>query len=461
MPNLKKFIIFIAFAVLLVAALPIVGNRLVENLLDDRLTTLNSYGLEVSKAETQSGYLNTKKHFEFLLQDADKFVAYLNKYSDQQLPPYINAAFEGVVIGVDIVYSNFPLSKEVSVDIYPLSLSKNMRRSIKKDDLDFYNYLEKFLHSRGVLYHINYNIVSEDFDGFIKDIKESYTLKDGTTLNLNLLNATYSGNGELIAPNQITSNIDIVNLEIQNAKTKINFTLSDLSSSSSFESSSRYISSADLKNFKLVVDATSDKLFLNATGIKVKLSSNTQGSKAELNAKSSLESLSIKSDKIDAVMKNFAYDIALNSLDKDSFEEFRVTLSNIKASSYADMQKEIEKSLVKLLSHGLNLNIAKLSLENITLNKTENLEGFDIKSKLKIKEDRDLATKIATSPLLVSKNVEMSINLKLSKALYVKLTNDVPMASVADSYAKEDADSVLFDFTFINDELKVNGKALR
>ena len=312
-----------------------------------------------------------------------------------------------------------------------------------------------------MLYHINYNIVSEDFDGFIKDIKESYTLKDGTTLNLNLLNATYSGNGELIAPNQITSNIDIVNLEIQNAKTKINFTLSDLSSSSSFESSSRYISSADLKNFKLVVDATSDKLFLNATGIKVKLSSNTQGSKAELNAKSSLESLSIKSDKIDAVMKNFAYDIALNSLDKDSFEEFRVTLSNIKASSYADMQKEIEKSLVKLLSHGLNLNIAKLSLENITLNKTENLEGFDIKSKLKIKEDKDLATKIATSPLLVSKNVEMSINLKLSKALYVKLTNDVPMASVADSYAKEDADSVLFDFTFINDELKVNGKALR
>ncbi|MCD6190515.1 MAG: hypothetical protein J7K14_03115 [Sulfurimonas sp.] len=123
MPNLKKFIIFIVVAVILAAALPIIGNKLVQNRLEDRLTTLSSYGLEVSKAETESSYLSTKKHFEFLLRDADKFVEYLNKYSDQQIPPYVNAAFEGVLIGADVEYSNIPMSKAVSVDIYPLSLS--------------------------------------------------------------------------------------------------------------------------------------------------------------------------------------------------------------------------------------------------------------------------------------------------------------------------------------------------
>ncbi len=462
MPNLKKIIIFIVVAVILAAALPIIGNKLVENSLDDRLTTLSSYGLEVSKAETTSSYLSTKKHFEFLLRDADKFVTYLNKYSDQQLPPYVNAAFEGVLIGADVEYSNIPFSKAVSIDIYPLALSENMMSSIKEDDLDFHNYLEKFLHSKGILYHINYNIVSEDFDGFVQDIKESYTLKDGTKMTLNLLNATFSGNGELIAPNSVISNIDTINLAIDSAKTQVTFNLDGFSSSSNFESKSTYLSGGDLKSFKLVVNAIDENLLFEATDIKVNFSSNTQGNKAELNAKSSLKTMSIKSNKVDVLMKEFAYDIAMNGLDKDSLEEVRVIVSQAKlASSSYNLQEEIQDSMVKLLSHGLELNIAKFSLKNITLNQNENLEGFDIKAKFKMKEDKDLATKIALSPLLVSQNVDMTVNIKLSKVLYAKFTNGVPMASMANGYAKEDGNSVVFDMTFINGEFKVNGKALR
>lgn len=459
---MKKFIIFLVVAVLLVAALPIIGNKLVESTLEDRLTTLNSYGLEVSKAETDSGYLSTKKHFEFLLRDAGKFVAYLNKYSDRQIPPYVNAAFEGVLIGADVEYSNIPLSKAITIDIYPLALSENMMSSIKEDDLNFHNYLEKFLHSKGVLYHINYNIVSEDFDGFVQDIKENYTLKDGTKLSLTLLNAIFHGKGELIAPNSLVSNVDTINLEIDSAKTKVTFNLDDFSSSSSFESRSTYISGGELKNLKLIVSAVDENLLFEATNIKVNVSSNTQGDKAEVNAKSSLNTMSIKSDKIDVVMKDFAYDVAINGIDKDSFEELSVKISRLKrASSSQDLQKEIQDSVIKLLSRGLELNVAKLSLENITLNKRENLEGFDIKSKFKIKEDRDLATKITLSPLLVFQNVDMTVNIKLSKPLYAKLTNGVPMTSMVNSFAKEAGNSILFDLTFINGEFKVNGKALR
>ena len=462
MPNLKKFIIFMLVAVVLAAALPIIGNKLVQNRLEDRLTTLSSYGLEVSKAETESSYLSTKKHFEFLLRDADKFVEYLNKYSDQQIPPYVNAAFEGVLIGADVEYSNIPMSKAVSVDIYPLSLSQNMMSSIKEDDLDFHNYLEKFLHSKGILYHINYNIVSEDFDGFIQDIKENHTLKDGTKLSLNLLNATFSGNGELIAPNSVISDIETINLAIDSAKTKVTFTLDGFSSSSNFESKSTYLSGANLSSFKLIVNNINENLLFEVNDIKVNFSSNTQGNKAELNAKSSLESMSIKSDKIDLVMKNFAYDIAINGLDKDSYEELGVKISRMKtASSSYGLQNEIQDSVIKLLSHGLSVDIAKFSLENVTLNQTENLEGFDVKSKLKIKEDKDLATKISMSPLLIAQNIDMTFNIKISKPLYAKLTNGVAMVSMANGFAKEDGNSIVFDITFMNGEFRVNGKALR
>ena len=459
---MKKFIIFLVVVVLIAAALPIIGNKLVENSLEDRVTALSSYGLEVSKSETESSYLNTKKHFEFLLRDADKFVEYLNKYSDQQIPPYVNAAFEGVLIGADIEYSNIPLSKAVVIDIYPLAFSENMMHSLKEDDLDFHNYLEKFLHSKGVLYHINYNITSEDFDGFVQDIKESYTLKDGTKMTLNLLNATFSGNGELIAPNSVISNIDTINLVIDNTKTKVIVNLDGFSSSFNFESKSTYLSAGDLKSLKLVVNAMNENLLFEATDIKVNFSSNTQGDKAELNAKSSLKTMSIKSNDIDVAMKEFAYDIAISGLEKDSFEEFRVAVSQAKVASLSyDLQTKMQESIIKLLSHGLKLDIAKFSLQNITLNKTENLEGFDIKSKFIIKEDRDLATKITLSPLLIAQNVDMTLNIKLSKPLYAKFTKATPMTAMVNDYAKEDGNSVIFDITFVNGEFRVNGKALR
>ncbi len=458
---MKKIVIFLLVVILVATALPVIGNKLVENSLDDRLATLSSYGLELSKAETESSYLSTKKHFEFLLRDADKFVAYLNQYSDQQIPPYVNAMFDGVVVGADVEYCNFPLSKDLTLDIYPLTLSKSMMESIKSEDLNFYNYLEKFLHSKGVLYHINYNIISEDFDGYIKDIKESYTLKDSTLIALDLLNATYEGNGELIAPERLKSQIDKINLSVDNVNTKLNFTLDDFSSQSVFESQSTYITSGNLKGVQLSVDTMSEDLIFKANDIKVNFSSNTQGDKAQMSASSSLSDLSIKSDKIDIFMKEFMYDAAVHEMDKDSLEELRVITSKAKVSSSSVLQEDIQNAAVKLLSHGLKVDIARFSLDNVTLNQTEDLKGFDLKAKLEMKEDKDLVQKVKLSPLLVANNLDMTINIKLSKQLYAKLNKGLPMSSMATAYAKESGNDVLFDITFLNGEFKVNGKALR
>ncbi len=458
---MKKFMIFITATALLVAVLPIIGNKLVENTLEDKLSTLNVYGLEVAKAETDAGYFNTKKHYEFLLRDADKFVQYLSQYSDKQIPPYVNAMFEGILVGVDIEYCNFPLSKDVSIDIYPLSFSKNTMHGIKTQDADFHEYLKKFLYSKGVLYHIDYNIVSEDFSGYIKNINESYTLKDGTKVSLKLFDAIFSGNGELIAPNTLVVNIATINAEIDSDKTKLNFSFHDLSSSSSFESQSTYISSGDLKSFKLTVNTSNENLLFDMEGIRATISSNTQGDKAELYAKNSLQRVSIKSNAMDALVKNFTSDIAINGLDKDSFEELRILVSRSKASSASVLQKELQDSMVKLLSKGLKLEIARFSLENITLNTREDLDGFEIKSIVKIKEDKDLASKIKSAPLLVSQNVDITLNIKISKTLYAKLTHNMPIASMADVYAKEEGNSVVFDLSFINSKFKINGKRLR
>ncbi|MEA1891801.1 MAG: DUF945 family protein [Campylobacterota bacterium] len=458
---MKKIVIILLLAFFVIALLPIVGNNLVENKLDDRLSTLSSYGFELSKAQTNSSYLSTKKHYEFLLKDSQKFIAYLKKYSDKQAPEYVKAALEGVLVGADVEYSNIPFMKEISIDIYPLRLSKKMVSYVKEEDLDFYSYLEKFLRSKGVLYHINYNIVSEDFDGFLKDIKESHTLKDGTKLTLNLLDATYSGNGELIAPNRLISHVKKINLEVDTQKTDIIFNLDGFSSSANFMSQGTYVNAGDLKSAEIMIDRDGEDILIKANEIKVNLSSNTQGDKAELNARTSLDKLSIKSDKFDVDMKDFTYDIALSELEKDSFEKLRVLISRMKISSTSSLEEEMKSAIVEMLSYGLKLNIAQLALENITLNKTQNLEGFDIELTLIVKEDSDLAKKIDRSPLLVAENIEMTTDIKLSNPLYEKLTKGLPATNMLKSLAKQESDGIRFKIVFLDGQFKVNGKAMQ
>jgi len=458
---MKKIIIFLIGTVGALAILPLIGNEYVKSHIEEKVATLDSYGLGVEKHTNDSSYLSSKQHYEFLLEDGDKFLEYLSQYSDKQIPKYVNAALEGVLIGMDVEYSNIPFTKAVSIDIYPLALSPKMAENIKQDDITFYTYLEKFLESKGILYHINYNILSKDFDGYIKDVKETYTLKDKTELLLELKKAIYKGNGDLIAPNSLISNIDYIHMKVKNDQAEILFTLNDLSSSYTFDSQFTYLSGGKVKNLDITIDTDDEDIALKAKDIQVNVSSNDQGEKAELNAKASMESLDFKSNKLIFKTKSFAYDIAANEIDKKTFEKLQTLMAKSNTQSSDALSKEIADTSIDLLSKGLKLKIAQWNLEDIILNETQALGGFDVKMDLEIKEDPALASKLQVSPMLVAQNIDMVLNVKISKLIYANLTANQPMAGTMAPYMKEDGDSLLFDITFKKGELKLNGKALR
>lgn len=458
---MKKIIIFFSAILIVAAVLPIIGNSVMQTTIDTRLKELQTYGLETQNIESEQSYLTTKKHFEFLLKDADKFIDYLNKYADGQIPPYVNATLEGVTVGADLEYSNLPFSREMTLDIYPMSISEEMAKNLKSEDEKFYNYVEKFLKNKGVLYHINYEIISEDFDGFLKDIDEVYTLEDKTKLKLHLLDATFEGNGELIAPNRITSSLKKLQLDIKTENEEVVFLLEDLSSANSYESKSTYLSSGELKDFHFNMSTLQSDLELSLKEIKFNASSNTQSEFAQINSKSSFEALKLTSKELNLDMKKFNIDMAVNALDKVSFEESLELLSQMRDISDPLLEQKLQKSLTTLLSKGFIFTLADFSVEDILLNNSEELHGFKVQNQTTLRADKDFAQKMQMSPLLLASNLEMMTKIRVSIEMYEKLSKLQAGLIGFEEYLKVDGNDYLIDILLKDGGLSINGKALR
>jgi len=459
---MKKLLLFLAMIIITVSLLPIMGNKLADKTLNERIEILRANGVELSNSTTDASYFTTKKHYEFLVKDANKLVQYLNQYSDNQLPPYVNALIDGVLIGTDLEYSNFPIRDALSVDIYPLSLSTGMMQDLKSEDIKFYRYVKNLLESKGVLYHINYNINNLDFHGYIKDIQEEYVLKDSSKVTLALSNVLYQGNGELIAPKSLSSLIGAIDFNVKKGDEEFTIHMKNFTSSSAFESESTYMSGGKIEQFNFAIKGRAENnLRIEVNDIHLNISSNTQGEKAEFYAKTSLKDLLVETEGSSLKGSDFNYDVSLSEIDKVSLEKLRVLISRSKANASTQSEEEIRNSSIDLLSKGLRLSIADVSLSEIQINQQKQIEGFSFKVKLDVKEDADLQKKLDISPEIVIKNVDMNASLSFSKELFKIINQEIPMVVFANAYAKEVGENIIFDIQLNRGELSVNNQMLR
>ena len=455
---MKKIIILIALVTSVLALLPIIGNQLMNDTLDSKIEMLKSNGIETIDASKDSKYLSTSRHYKFILNDMDKFLKYLSQYSDEQLPPYTSSILKGTVVGVDLSYSNIPFTRAVSLDIYPLTLSTDIMNDIKGTDEGFYNYVKRFFILKGILYHIEYNIVSEKFEGFIKDIGEDQVLKNGSKLLVDISGATFNGSGSLAAPKYLKTDASRLNIDISNHSKQISIAFGEFSSESTFESRNTYDSTAEVKSLS-IISKEKNTISINLSNMFVNINSNTRATKAELASKSSFSDLNITSDIFNFNVSDFNSDITVLDIDKDSFEKLRILISKTRVNNSIKNLPMIKDTTIDMLSKGLSLNVKDISVKNIDIN-GDSLKGFSIKSSLNLKEDILLAKKINYAPLFISQSLDMDFNFRISDKLYSKLAYIQPLVIFAQGYAKKNASDLVFDFTLKDGEFKINGKSL-
>ena len=459
---MKKVLITISLIIVIILAVPLIGNKVIESTIDNRIEVLTSYGLEVKDHKTSSSYLKTKKEYIFVVQDTKKFVNYLNQFADTQLPPYVDALVDGAQVGFDLEYSNIPLEDKISIDIYPYALSSQMAQDIQADDAKFYTYVSSLLENKALSYHLNYDVVNADFDGYIKDIDEKFTLEDGSKLSLKLQDATFSGSGMIVAPDTLGSNIKELVLNIKTLDESMNIEIKKFKSSSVFESSTTYATTGtfgtitwDMKNTK---DADINLLINN---LALDFSSNTQSAKADFFSKLSFDNMDIKTSTTEIYTKKFNYDIALRGVSKDSYEKLMDLLNRAKLKQTSELEAQIEETMFELLARGMVLDIADLSLEKIATAKTKDLGGMSLKSKITLKQDRDLASKLKSNPSSLMEIIDMDLLFKISKNMYSKLALASPLIGMAQNFAKEENNLVVFDIKLKDSQFSVNERAVK
>ena len=457
---MKKSILAVVILLLSIASLPSIGNSFIKNSIDERLVELKSFGLETSKDESHSSYLNTSRHFEFLLKDSQNFLNYLKQYSDKQIPPYVNTMLEGVLIGVDIEYSNLPFAKAFEIEIYPMELSPKMSEELKLSDINFYKYTENFLQNKGVLYHIEYNLLNDDFKGYIKDINEKHVLKDGTKLILVIEKAKFHGNGELLAPKELSSKVKEFHFDVSRDEKSLNILMSKFKSTSNFESVNTYITSVDIEKTLVSLKGTANDVNISMESLRANASSNEQGQSTQINSKTSIKSLEFSSEQVTFNMEKFNFDVALSGLDKKEYTNFTQLLSQNNTMMTTASTSALQTSAMTLLSKGIVLEIADFSLEEFSKNKDDSIKGFDIKSNFTFKEDKDLVQKMRLSPLMVIPNISVESEIRISKEMYTKLEKNNFILARLNGYEKEDGDDYIFSFKFIDAKVSVNGKSL-
>ncbi len=450
---MKKSILAVAVLLLIITALPTVGNTFIKKQIDERLLELESFGLQATKDESQTSYLSSSRHFEFLLKDSHKFLTYLQNYSDQQIPPYVNAMLEGVLIGVDIDYSNFPFAKAFEIEIYPMKLSQMMSAELQSSNIKVYEKINIFLGLKGILYHIEYNLINADFKGYIKDIKESFILQDASAVKISLHGAKFSGNGPLLAPNELSSKIKELDIELVEGEKSLKLMFENLKSSTNFESINTYISSVDIESMLLTIRGIGNDIDVKIEKLRANASSNDQDNSTQLNSKTSIKSLIFKSNESILNIQKLNLDVALSGLDKQEYMVFTKLLSQ-------NNQLKIQKSMMKLLSKGMVLEIADFSVKKFSTDSQAKIKGFKLKSSLLIKEDKNLAQKIQISPLLGISNLELESEIKISKELYTKLKDTNILLRLFNGYEKEDGDDYIFLLKFLDNNASINGKSL-
>ncbi|MDF1878345.1 hypothetical protein JHD46_01685 [Sulfurimonas sp. SAG-AH-194-C20] len=446
---MKKRIIAVVVLLLIIVSLPNIGNSFIQNRVDERLVELESFGLQVSKDVTISNYFKTSRHFEFLLKDPQKFLEYLQKYSDKQFPPYVNAMLEGVLIGTDIKYSNLPFAKSFEIEIYPMQFSQKMNEKLKS-----------FLALKGLLYHIDYNLLNADFKGYIKDIKENFSLQNDTQLNLLLDSAKFSGNGALLAPNELSSKIKELQFELVQEKKSLKVVFHKLKSSTNFESANTYLTNVDVDSMLLLLKGTGDEVNISMDSLRVNASSNDQGESTQLNSKTSLKSLEFTSNQSRFTMKKFNFDVALSGLDKQEYINFAQLVSQNNMKVTGDYSKDLKESMVKLLSKGVFFEVADFSIKEFSKDSAKPIKGFTLKSTLTIKEDAALSHKMKISPFMAIPNISLQSEIRISKELYNKLKKENGMLARFSTYEKEDGDDYVFILKFLDTKASLNGRRL-
>jgi hypothetical protein len=458
---MKKIFIVIAVIFVGIAILPFIGNKVVQETVQSRLETLNKYGLTSQLIKKEKGYFQTHLLYHVIVNDEKKFVHYLQQFSSKQLPPYTQSLLEGVTFAIDLEYNNIPLSDKLHVELYPIALSENTMQKLKQNQPKVYAFVTKILNNKELLYHIDYNVVNAEFDGYMKDFHEQLDLDTKEHLVVSFSGLRADGKGVLLAPERLHTSLKEFSLDVASHNDALVLRGNNITSTTNFASDTTYISSLHVGALQIDLKENTQKMQARIENFAVSVSSDTQKKEAQLFVKTHLQHFGFSNVTGEYVLDGFNYDMSIDNMHKENYIKLHKMFETNTQDWDGEKQQQLQKTLQNLLANGLHVKVADFSLKQFAFPNSKDIQGFRSNLDMKLAQDLSMLNAEDVDAKRFTKNITLTSFIELSKPFYSVLNQLYPLDQIVAKYKKEKGDSIIFDIQFKDNLLYINKKQVQ
>lgn len=427
---MKKVLTGVAGSAVVAGGLFYFGSgELVANEINIQLATLQTHGFVIEDRKQDS----TGEHFVISLADMHKFAKLIPEY-EAVLLAEDKSALKEFKLGVDLTSSAF----EVSVDIYPVSFP-TAQLSIEEKEM-----MNRYISEKTLTLHLNYNSLTNNFDGSLKDIDEQIQ----SAIGVKLIGLAFDGN---FNDDKIALNYSLNEFKVADDKKSI-IELSGVSSEGTYEGLNYYISNGTTDIDKVLVNIpdTLDSVAFFDTKLKVTSDVKNDLFESRLSMVTKTVDASIKNDNY--TLDTFTFDYGLKNINIEAFDKLVTALDKENPNFKSP---EVEKNIEDLLASGMVFDFYKFGIENITHN-GETFKGFSIQANFELGNNLDIQT-AETSPMQALSAVTMNSKIEISDEIFEKAIQDPRAMMAMMVQPKEENGYKIYDIELKDSKLEVNG----
>ncbi len=427
---MKKVLTGLAGSAVVASGLFYFGSQeLVANEINTQLAALQTHGFVIEERKQDA----TGEHFIISLADMHKFAKLIPEY-EAVLLVEDKSALKEFKLGVDLTSSG----SEVSVDIYPVSLP-TAELSIEEQIM-----IDRYITKKTLTLHLNYNAVTNNFDGSLKDIDEQIK----SAIGVKLIGLAFDGN---FNDDKIALNYELNEFKIADDKKSI-VELTGVSSYGTYEGLNYYISNGttDIDKVFVNIPDTLDSVAFFDTKLIVTSDVKNDLFESRLSMVTKTVDASIENDNY--TLDTFTFDYGLKNINIEAFDKLVTALDKENPNFKSP---EVEKNIEDLLANGMVFDIYKFGIENITHN-SETLKGFSLQTNFELGNDLDIQT-VETSPMQALSSVTMNSKIEISNEIFSKAIQD-PRAMMAMMVQPKEVNGYkIYDIGLKDSKLEVNG----
>ena len=478
---MKKLLVGLVVIIGLIALAPLGTKSAIDDKIDERKVDLKDNGLFL-EIKSNTGYLKSTREFNLTIEDVDLFKDFIQQSIIRKYPSYksvidtifakedkqVNEFLSGLVFVGDITNSNIDYNSDVQTNIYLKSFSSEIMKSINSKK-ELKEMIIPLLDKKALGMHFIHSPKGYLKTAEIKDINESFKIKDKNTSELNVNYQLLGYSFKNRSRNKVFSgDIDLEKMKLTlDAKEKVDFILEDMSYDFDYVNEYQSSATASLKSF--VLNAKDDKLSISDISIFGK--ANIKDKLYFTNAKFVAKDINVLAKNQSNSISSLTWDFNLSDIDFNSIKELNDSYIKLQAVStntnLSDEQRvmllqqnsqPMVASFQKLLNNGLKLK-TNFEIKNL---KNEQINMDFVKIDLDAEVEKNSLDVIAVNNFTLLNVLNAKANIKLPKKDLdglLKIINP-NMAMMISMHAKEVNSDVVFDIVIKKGIIKINDKKI-